>query len=686
MGNLSIDNLDLPLSNRNEDLETISINRFKSLFPADQFEIRPETLRDKGIDMHVEIKKSGKYTNFRFAIQLKATDSLKLNSDDTFSLQIHTGNINYLLHSGMPAFYVLYLKQKDEFLYEDIADFIKDLNNKDSEWNTQPAHTLRFKKKLTKEAVDEMYEKTVTKGRFQREINERVALKTALVDTGDKILFDANFNISDDAEIRKLVEAIGLELINETKWNEILLVHKKASNTIASTAKYNLVLGIANYYAGNLIDALSFFKLALKLKSQLSAALVEHLKFFELSTRFSLGLVDRSEYNKIIAPFENTATFGLYIKLDNVKRKYAEDTKSGSDESYYKLVNDINVILKDPACDKNIELTVKCDMILLEGTKFTLDYVKNVSWLNATEQSTGIPNIELRKIGLTEFIQAQAQWQKNVDGLKKEAIDTKNYFAYYTAIVNEIQVVYMFMAASQQIKLVMERPGVHIPMPDKPELLQNLHKSLDKAIAYYNTIGHIENLITASAIKYQIFCFQHDSKAAQPLLTTLQEIAENYEMADIKRKLNYLKNGGTTHEKIHKHFGDISVQTEKIIKEIDDLIEEMKKMDEQERIKKRPLPNSYCISLFPIGEFRFPKSRLNEVLSILNIKEMITREVFTNFFEQGIVPVANIYYSEVIQEGPLNGRLADTGPECWRNIYRIRKAFYDNEFYRIERS
>jgi len=685
MSDSFIDNLNLPLSNPHEDLETISINRFKSLFSVERFEIRPETVRDKGIDMHIEIKKSGKYTNFRFTVQLKATDSDKLNTDGTFSLQIHTPNINYLLHSGMPAFYVLYFKQSDEFFYEDVADFIRDLNNKDPEWYAQATHTLRFRKRLTNEAIDEMYEKTLVKGRFQREINERVALKTAMVDTGDKILFDANFNISDDAQIRKLVEAIGLELINETRWNEILLVHKKASNTIASTAKYNLVLGIANYYTGNLIDALSFFKLASKLKSQLPAALLDHLKFFELSTRFSLGLIDHSEYNKIIAPFENTADFRLYIKLDNAKRKYAEDTTSGSDESYHELVNDINSILKDPACNKNIELTVRCDMILLEGTKFTLDHVKNVSLLNATELSTGIPNMELRKTGLKEFIQAQAQWQKNVDGLKKEAIETKNYFAFYTAVVNEIQVVYMFTAASQQINLAMERPGVHIPMPDKTELFRNLHKSLDKAITYYNTIGHIENEITASAIRYQIFCFQDDANAAESLMTTLQEIADNYEMADIKRKLNYLKSGGTTHEKIHKHFGDISEQTENIVKEVEGLIEEMKKMDEQERSKICSIENSYCISLLPIGEFCFPKSQLEEVLSILNIKNVETRKVFTNFFEQGIVPVANIYNSEVIQEGPLNGRLADTDPECWRNIYRIRKAFYDNQFYRIER-
>ena len=74
------DDMNLPFANSNEELETISNNLFKPLFDVKKFEIRDEIYRDKGIDLHIEIKrenskKQSVYLNFRFVIQLKATES-----------------------------------------------------------------------------------------------------------------------------------------------------------------------------------------------------------------------------------------------------------------------------------------------------------------------------------------------------------------------------------------------------------------------------------------------------------------------------------------------------------------------------------------------------------------------------------------------------------------------------------
>jgi hypothetical protein len=44
-----LDEMDLPLNNPNEDLETISKNLLQPFFDVSKFEIRSETLRDKGI-------------------------------------------------------------------------------------------------------------------------------------------------------------------------------------------------------------------------------------------------------------------------------------------------------------------------------------------------------------------------------------------------------------------------------------------------------------------------------------------------------------------------------------------------------------------------------------------------------------------------------------------------------------
>jgi hypothetical protein len=101
-----LDEMNLPWASSNESLEIISNNHFRPLFDPQFFLIRPETERDKGIDHHMEIKKGNRYLNFRFVVQLKATDSKDINKDGSISLQLDTSNINYLLNNPMPAFYV----------------------------------------------------------------------------------------------------------------------------------------------------------------------------------------------------------------------------------------------------------------------------------------------------------------------------------------------------------------------------------------------------------------------------------------------------------------------------------------------------------------------------------------------------------------------------------------------------
>ncbi len=56
-------NLPLPSANPNEDLETVSMRKFEFLFDTKLFQLRPENMRDKGVDFFIELKKENVYTN-----------------------------------------------------------------------------------------------------------------------------------------------------------------------------------------------------------------------------------------------------------------------------------------------------------------------------------------------------------------------------------------------------------------------------------------------------------------------------------------------------------------------------------------------------------------------------------------------------------------------------------------------
>lgn len=543
-----LDEMNLPWASSNETLEIISNNYFRPLFNTENFLIRPEAERDKGIDHHIEIKKGNKYFNFRFVIQLKATDSKNFNKDGSISLQLDTRNINYLLNNPMPAFYVLFYKGTNTFYYENINDFAQSLYKKDANWNTQPSHVLRFSKPFNESAIEEIFELTIKKGKFQRTINEKVIAQSIAVNKGDKILIDGDLNITDDKEIRKLIEGIGLEIINEGKWKDLISVHKKASGHIASTSKYNLVLGIANYYSGNLMDALSFFRTATNLKSELTVDLTNHLLFFNTTVKYLIGLISYEEYNRKMQHLESANNVGLYIKLEKAKRKYTESLNNNSNDSYENFVSDVNAIITDPEANDSIKLNAKCELILFEGYKNNLEYVIGVSKINAMEQING-PNIQLRNDSSKRFVSANETWFKNVQKLKDIAINTKNSFVYYIAIINEVKVNYELEVYTSNVSIVQDIPEFPKPeIPDKEPYFERMLENISKAVSYFYQIGHIENMVTALSTRYEILHFRNRFEEAEKDLSELESIIEAYDLIEQKKKLEILKNNGATHQ------------------------------------------------------------------------------------------------------------------------------------------
>jgi len=681
-----LDEMDLPLTSPTEELETISRNLLHPKFDVSKFELRPEIQSDKGIDINVEVKKSGKHTNFRFIIQLKATESTKVNQDGSISLQIDTSNINYLLNSGVPAFYILYSKSQDIFFYEHINDFVKILSEKDSTWGNQGSHVLRFSKRLDDLAISEMYNITISKGIFHRKINEKFAINASTIQDGDKILVDRDLNISDDSEIRTLVEDLGLTLINESKWKEILVVHNKASQNIATTAKYNLVLGIANYYNGDLLRALTFFKDAIKKKNELTDDLVNHLLFFDTSVRFYIGLISEDNYKKKIKEFEKDSNLTFYIKLEQIKDEYLDSSLiNDADTRFAKLENDICEIINNPEAPSNIKLIAKSELLFFQGSYNNMSFIRSVMMINAIESTSG-PSPEMRKKSLREFLENNNNRAKLFHQLKDEALQEKNYFAYYNAVINELKVTYEIMVYTDNIYLYKEIPGVSKQeRPEKEPIFESMLSQLNDAYNYYKYIGHIENLILVLSRKYEILHYIQEIPEANKVILELEIITNSYDSQSDKVKLENLKNKGTSHERFNAWFIDTETIIEQQREECEKMIIDMERMDEEERLKVMQKENLQ-IQLFPIGDFQFPSSSKEKIFEILGINENETLVHFENFFKLRLVPIVNIYNNPIKQEGLMDGILSDKGIESWKNIYRVRKAFYENNFYRISSS
>ena len=680
-----LDKMFFPKANPMEELETLSEDKFRTLFDAAKFEYCTKDKRDKGIDLTYEIKRNGQHIGFRFIVQLKSTDSIEPNkTDGSYSVSIDTSNINLLWCSNHPAFYVLYVVNTDTFYYESVHGFVKHLNEKDNAWRNKGTHTLRFNKLFLPNGPTEMYDTASKNGLFQLNLKERTTIISASVNKNDRIMVDADFTIVDDANIRMLVEELGFKLLNQGKCKEILEVHQNATGNVATTALYNLILGIANYYGGSRWDAISFFKKASNLKSDLNKELKMHLEYFDAVVRYAVDQISEEDYNRIMLNLEKSETVGLYIKLDNAKHNYFESLNKNSGYKFEQYVKDIEEIINDPKANDGIKLTAKCELILFQGFKNNSDFIKDIARINVEEEIEG-PNLQKRIEYARKLMELNKAWYQNVEVIIKDAEKCQNDFAYHTALINEVKVSYQFMIYASLVTV--EKPLIGYPAPVQPDRTAILDVKLKRASLaanYFNQIGHIENAITAYSTMYEIFRYINDLAQANDTMNKLEILVDKLDSRDYKRRLEYLKNGGTTQETFKNWIAKIYSNAEASKKEFDDLRFEMVQMDEAERVIPGKSQGEHLhIDLFPIGYFQFDKNQKELVYEILKITNSETRKAFDQLFEFAI-PVANIYNNPIEKEGYEDGNFANKGIESFRNIHRIRKAFFENKFYRSE--
>lgn len=681
----NLDDMDLPKANLYEELETLSEHNLQPLFQPSQFELCTRDRRDKGIDLTYEIKRNNKHLGFRFIIQLKATESIWANkADGSFSKSIETSNINALLNNGHTAFYLFYDANTKTFYYEHLTNFLKHLNGKDKDWGKQGSHVLRFGKNLLPDGINFIYEAALQNGLRQRNLLERATYISTSFSKSDRVSLDADFNVTDDAKIRDLIENLGFELINEGKWREILSVHKKATGNVATTALYNLILGIANYYGGSRWDALSFLKKGINLKLELDEEMQMHLAYFDITVRYSSELISEEEYAKRIRKIENSETVGPYIKLENAKRKYIASFNNNSEARFDLYVKEIEEIINNPKANAGLILTARCELILFQGYFNNHEYLTGIAQINITDELFGV-DTNSRIQSARKFVTSNEAWYKSVEKVIEQAVKQKNDFAYFTALTNKAKVTYQFLIYMANVKVEKEIPGYPVKQAsDNTPMLERTLKDIGEASNFFSGIGHTENTIAAASTMYEILHYLKKIDEAKRIMTELEMLIDKFDLEDHKKRLEYLKNGGTTHETFKNLIDQIFTSAENRKKEIDKMREEMMQMDDAEKmVRGKSKAVNLQINLFPIGYFQFPEEKTELVYEILQVTNPEVKKHFDKMFKM-VIPIANILHNPIEMEGLQDGILGDKGIENRRNIYRIRKAFYDNKFYRFE--
>lgn len=549
----NFDDLHLPKVNLNENLETISSNYFRPLLDVNKFEVRSETVRDKGIDFHIELKKEQSnggsvYTNFRFAVQLKATNSIEVNIDGSFSIQIESSNINYLLNNGMPSFYVFYHKPSHAFYYESANNFVVDLQKKNIDWGKQEKHSLRFFKMLDDVALTEIYQETFDKGVLFSQLNQHLKFATTNGIPGG-VIIDADNEIYSIAENIAYIDQFGHELINGQHFNFIIEIEQRTHPRLEVTPRFNLICGIAYFQHGNLFKAMELLKLAQQKSENFEPDIQAMLTYTFLNTKFLLGIMNKQDFEVEtgkITENEDAGTFFEIEKAFNILSSNEVKSSIGI-QTFYAKIDDV---IKKDKNNNHMRITAYAKILEAEAVILFHDLTINFTYF------IGRLKEPLQSQTYIEWLKLEEAYLQRLEDLTSFALKNKYFLGVSNLLSTKIMWNYKKIFHSHLLNNWKGR-SFDIEKPLSAEGRETLIKSckkLDKILGTYEMLEHRENMVSCLNSKYEIQHFLGQNDEVELTKAKILEIIENHDFVGLKARHNELITGMTPHEKFIKGY------------------------------------------------------------------------------------------------------------------------------------
>ena len=591
--------MNLPKVNPNEDLETISTNYFRPLFTVDKFEIRSENVRDKGIDFHIELKKEQSsdesvYTNFRFAMQLKASETVQSNTDGSFSIQIYSSNINYLLNNGMPAFCIFYHQPTLSFYYENVNSFLADLKKKDSEWSKQEKHSLRFSKLLDATAIAAIYKETFDNGILLRQLNQFLKFPVAK-DNLSGVIIDANNEVYSVAENIAYIDQFGPDLVNGHHFNFIIEIEKRSHPRAEVPPRFNLICGIAYFQRGNLYKAMELLKLAQQNSQSFEPEVQAMLTYTLLNAKLLLGIVNKEDFDKEISKITDTQNSGSYFAIEKAYKELSSHKVKPAIgiKKFYNTIRDI--IIKDQR-NAHMRITAYAKVLDAEAILLFHDLEINFTYIIRYIKKP------LESKAYLEFLELEKAYLQRMDLLTDFALKNRYFLGVSNLASAKIEWNYKKIFHKYLLSQWNNRSfdlSAPLEQSDISSLVEGCEK-LDKIASTYEMLEHRENMVSCLNTKYEILHFLGNIEEAKRTKERIVNILESNDFVGLKARHDDMINGRTAHERFIKDYTLKLNEIQDLIDKIGIEIPDNPSEDIYERNEKEP---EWTISNF--FEFKF---------------------------------------------------------------------------------
>jgi hypothetical protein len=356
----------LPKTDRNAELQQLSITALRAAFPADKFRFRDERVDDAGVDGSLELIISHSSTNLRAQVQLKSTGTFDPNSDGSVSVRVDASNLNYLLnhHSSI---YVLYIEPRNELRFAWAREERKRLDESTPGWLEQGTVTIRFSMPITPEVVEEIYECIYQEGLLQRKFNE-VRDKAS---GGEQLVFSLNretLDITDPQEAKRLLIKSGTALVSGGYVQQVKDLIRVLDPKDAQEPRMLLIQAHAETHLGRYKQAIALLAEASLHASELSDEDRNFLQVLQDSCDFQTGQINLSEYSRRLERLQGREDnpFTLSTRLHRLRYALQADRKSVNRAA---LLEELRLLVEEisAATDKSEEFKIHARSCWIES-------------------------------------------------------------------------------------------------------------------------------------------------------------------------------------------------------------------------------------------------------------------------------------------------------------------------------
>lgn len=533
-------NKTLPKSSRQEELETISRNQLVLQFDPSLFELRSENQRDKGIDFIGEIKQNGLYTNFRFAIQLKSTESVRKLKDGSISYPIEVSNLNYLLNLGIPSYYILYDYPTNQFYIESMGDQYRDFFEKYNSKKTPKTYKIKFKQALDSSKINMIYKDTFEFGRVQRKLgmhfqfnnNGERKLKGIVIDDIQDV-YSVDQNI-------EFIENYGYELLNQHVFSQIIEIERRSHPRNNASAIFNMVCGIAYYHQHNLLKAVELLKLSSRDLDSLHPENQVMVAYTLIQAKYLIGIIGKSELSKELSKVVESEYAGTFLKLENLYHQCFQNNefKAVQIKKYY---DGVMKILSNNAHFADMRMVAYAKILKIESKLLLYELVENYF------MTMGRKLDAYRDLLVKDWLKFDVQYHNQLKELLKYAVVNQNFLTACNLMAQRIEweftKVFYFHSFSNWDKdnLSINRD---VGIEDRDLLLSTLNE-IDAILETYDKLQHRNNQFHCLALKFEILYFLGMKNEADVCINLMNGLIETYELNALRKDLDQLVNGYT---------------------------------------------------------------------------------------------------------------------------------------------